>query len=365
MLFYLYLLVFAFFFSFASIKILTPVAVKIGLTDKPTERKNHQGEIPLVGGISIYLGVLFTGLVIIIVEPVNPYLVKFVIYLFASLLMVSIGALDDRFYLSVRIRLVVQVIVASIMMFIADNAIFSLGNLSSFGDISLGYFAYPLTIITVLGIINAYNMVDGIDGLIGGVSFATFLPLAIVTYRTGDFYLAFFCLLFLVLLATYLLYNLQLTRFTGKKIFMGDAGSMFVGLTVVWLLAICTQEGPSARAAYFSPVVALWFVALPLMDMTAIVLRRIKRGDSPFKPDRDHLHHIFMRAGFSARKTLIIISTLALMLSMVGVFAITYSIPDWVQFVAFNMLFFIYSYVLSHLPELGETVRKVGGIMSL
>ncbi|PKH03407.1 undecaprenyl-phosphate alpha-N-acetylglucosaminyl 1-phosphate transferase [Psychromonas sp. MB-3u-54] len=356
MLFYLAVLVFAFVASFSAIKGLKPLAIKIGLTDKPNARKNHQGEIPLVGGISVYIGLFCTGILLLFTEPLN---VELLIYLFASLLMVIIGALDDRFDLSVRIRILAQVLIASIMMFTADRVIFDLGDLFSFGEVSLGYFAYPFTIFAVLGAINAYNMIDGIDGLIGGVSFATFVPLTIIFYIAGDLEVAFFCLLCVVVLAPYLLYNLQLTRFSSKKIFMGDAGSMFIGFTVIWLLAIGSQGDSSGSAPYFSPVVAVWFIALPLMDMAAIIMRRIKKGNSPFAADRDHLHHIFMRAGFTSRQTLIFITCIALMLSMIGVFATLFSIPDWVQLVAFLTLFCAFQCSLSHIWILLRTFKKM------
>jgi UDP-GlcNAc:undecaprenyl-phosphate GlcNAc-1-phosphate transferase len=356
MLFYLVVLVFAFFASFFAIKGLKPLAIKIGLTDKPNARKNHEGEIPLVGGISVYIGLFCTGILLLFTEPLN---VELLIYLFASLLMVIIGALDDRFDLSVRIRILAQVLIASIMMFTADRVIFDLGDLFSFGEVSLGYLAYPITIFAVLGAINAYNMIDGIDGLIGGVSFATFVPLTIVFYIAGDTKVAFFCLLCVVVLTPYLLYNLQLTRFSSKKIFMGDAGSMFIGFTVIWLLAIGSQGDSSGSVPYFSPVMALWFIALPLMDMAAIIIRRIKKGNSPFAADRDHLHHIFMRAGFTSRQTLIFITCLALILSMIGVFTTFFSIPDWMQLVAFLALFCGFQFSLSHIWILLKTFKKI------
>jgi len=362
MLFYLAVLVFAFVASFSAIKVLKPLAVKIGLTDKPNVRKAHKGEIPLVGGISVYLGLFCTGIVFIVVEPLH---VEFLIYLFASLLMVIIGALDDRFDLSVKIRILAQVVIASIMMFTAERALFNLGDLFSFGEISLGYFAYPITIFAVLGAINAYNMIDGIDGLIGGVSLATFVPLTIIFYMAGDVEVAFFCLLCTAVLAPYLLHNLQLTRFSSKKIFMGDAGSMFIGFTVIWLLAIGSQGDALGSAPYFSPVAALWFIALPLMDMAAIIMRRIKKGGSPFAADRDHLHHIFMRAGFNSTQTLIFITCIAFMLSMIGVFTTLYSIPDWIQLVAFIMMFIAFRYSLSHVWILLRAFRKMVALQRL
>ncbi len=353
------LVITAFISSFFAIIMLRPLAVKAGLVDKPNARKAHVGHIPLIGGISVYLGLLVASLLVLIFSPGDVE--QLTTYLLASLLMVITGALDDRFDLSVRVRIVVQVVIASIMMFVAGNAIFSLGNLLAFGELSLWYFAYPFTVIAVLGAINAYNMVDGIDGLIGGISVSTFTTLGILFCLSGDIKEATFCLLCVAVLLPYLIYNLQLFMFGHKKIFMGDAGSMFIGFTVVWLLAIGSQShssGLTTESSSFSPVVALWVVALPLMDMAAIMMRRIKKGNSPFQPDRDHLHHIFMRAGFSSRETLVIITLLSLLLSLIGVLTTVLAVPDWLQLMVFIALFVAYKQSLAHVWKLVSLYRK-------
>lgn len=359
MIFPLFLLVIAFISSFSAIILLRPFAIKIGLVDKPNVRKTHKGHIPLIGGISVYIGLFISGIVILLFSPNHEQ--QMITYLFSSLLMVITGALDDRFDLSVKARIVVQVVIASIMMFVAGDAIFSLGNILYFSEISLGYLGYPFTIIAVLAAINAYNMVDGIDGLIGGVSFATFTSLAILFFLSGDMSEAFFCLLCVAVLVPYLLYNLQLTKWCTKKVFMGDAGSMFIGFTVVWLLAIGSQNSSSglvAETSSFKPVVALWLIALPLIDMVAIMSRRIGKGVSPFQADRDHLHHIFMRAGFSSRTTLVIITIIALLLSLIGVATTVYEIPEWMQLLLFLGLFVTYKQSLSHIWKLLKLHRR-------
>ncbi|WP_019615897.1 UDP-N-acetylglucosamine--undecaprenyl-phosphate N-acetylglucosaminephosphotransferase [Psychromonas ossibalaenae] len=366
MIFAFFLLVIAFCSSLTAIIMLRPLGIKIGLTDRPNARKNHVGHIPLIGGISVYIGLFVTSLIILVFYP--HHVSELMTYLFASLLIVLTGVLDDRFDLSVRIRIIVQIVITSIMMFVAGDALFNVGNLFGFGDINMGYFAYPLTVIIVIGSISAYNMVDGIDGLIGGISVATFIPLSVLFYLSEDIHEMFFCLLCLAVLTPYLLYNLQLTKYCSKKIFMGDAGSMFLGLTVVWLIVIGGQKhssGLSADTSAFSPIIGVWILALPLLDMISIMLRRIKKGFSPFKPDRDHLHHIFMRAGFSSRETLIIITIISLLLSSIGVLTTLYSVPDYLQLGAFLSLLLAYNYSLSRVWVLvtiyrgGTTVNRL------
>lgn len=344
----LFYLAIAFIGSFTMIVFLHPFAQRVGLTDKPDHRKVHSGEIPLIGGISIYLGVLLSSLIMLSLP--SEHSVQLTTYLLASLLMVVTGAIDDRFNLGVKIRILVQIIIASIMMFVANDWITNLGDLLSLGEWQLGYFGYPFTIIAVLAAINAYNMVDGIDGLIGGVSFSSFSTLAVLFYLSGDFQESFFCALLLVALIPYLLHNLQLTKFSSKKIFMGDAGSMFIGFSVVWLLAIGSQKhasGVDLSISSFKPVVALWVIAIPLIDMASVMIRRIRKGVSPFAADRDHLHHIFMRAGFSPRATLVFITLGSLFFGLIGILATFYSVPEWQQIVFFLVLFFSYNKSLS------------------
>ena len=116
-----------------------------------------------------------------------------------------------------------------------------------------------------------------------------------------------FTVLIVVALIPYLIFNLGFCGTRYRKIFMGDAGSMFIGFTVVWLLVTNTQ----GQSASFRPVTALWIVAIPLMDMAALIVRRIKKGRSPFHADRDHLHHICQRMGYSKIQTLFIICGMA------------------------------------------------------
>ncbi|MGK0270229.1 MAG: UDP-GlcNAc:undecaprenyl-phosphate GlcNAc-1-phosphate transferase [Cocleimonas sp.] len=142
-----------------------------------------------------------------------------------------------------------------------------------FGVIELSWLAYPVTALAVLGAINAFNMVDGIDGLIGGLSVTSATALGILFYLNGNSIMMMFSLILASVLIPYLLFNLCLLGKRRKKIFMGDAGSMFFGLSIVWLLALDSQQEHAA----FRPATALWVIAVLLMDMAAIMIRRIRR----------------------------------------------------------------------------------------
>jgi len=338
----------AFFVSFMAIRWVIPVAERVGLVDIPAGRKQHDGKVPLIGGFAIYLSVLTTSMMFI------PNSQALNIYLVSASLLLFIGVLDDKYDIPVRYRLVAQVIVASMMIFGAGLYLKDLGDLLGYGIISLSFVGIFVTVIAVIGAINAFNMVDGIDGLAGMLSLITFAGLAFLLSRVGsDWYLL--PLLFIAALVAYLMFNLGWPTKILRKVFMGDAGSMLIGLTVVWLLVIGVDGGVEA----FRPVTALYLIAIPLMDMAAIMFRRINKGDSPFKPDRDHLHHIFMRAGFTPFQSLVIISLCAGLFTFVGVLSELYQVPEAVMFIGFIVTFALYSYAIQHAWQIISSFRNL------
>lgn len=330
--------------TIVGLKCVKPIALRLGLVDKPCARKQHDGHIPLVGGIAVFLGVLLASMVWL------PQSREFNLYLTASAIMVFIGAVDDRHNLSVRSRLVGQMLVASIMIFGAGIYIKDLGNLFGYGNVHIGLFGIPFTYLAVLGAINAYNMIDGIDGLVGTMSIITlgFLA-ALFLLADGGSHAGYLSLIVAVAIIPFLLFNLfgkpEGSRL--RKIFMGDAGSMFVGFTVVWLLA----EGSQGPDPVFKPVLALWIIAIPLMDMTAVMIRRWCKGQSPFMADRDHLHHIAMRNGCSPRRSLTLIAVCALSLAAVGAVCALFKVPSWIMFLSFLGTFCVYVALLQSLPS--------------
>ncbi|MEW6983262.1 UDP-N-acetylglucosamine--undecaprenyl-phosphate N-acetylglucosaminephosphotransferase [Colwelliaceae bacterium 6471] len=334
-------LIVAFLASVLTIKVLLPLAPHIGLVDVPNERKKHDGAIPLIGGISIFTGVLIASSLFVAQSQLLN------LYLISSALLVFIGTMDDIYDLSVAPRMIFQGLVATIMVFGAGVYISDFGNLFSFGNIDIKSYGMIFTMLACITAINAFNMIDGIDGLAGSMSIITILSVAILTVLSkndGDVLLP---LILVVAIIPYLFYNVSTRNPRGKKIFMGDAGSMFMGLTVIWLLALGSQ-GSTEQHAAFRPVTALWIIAIPLMDMFAIMIRRIKKGDSPFKADNGHLHHICMRLGLSSRQSLWVISALAITLAGFGILGEYLQLAEWVMLILFLLVFVAYSYALQH-----------------
>nr|WP_196138543.1 UDP-N-acetylglucosamine--undecaprenyl-phosphate N-acetylglucosaminephosphotransferase [Aliikangiella sp. G2MR2-5] len=323
------------------VKAVQPIAVEIGLVDRPCVRKKHDGHVPLIGGISTFVAVLVATSIWL------PDTQELRMYLIASAMLVFIGILDDKYDLSVRVRLVGQTLVACLMLFGVGTYISNFGNLLGFGTLEIGPLGLIFTFFAILVLINAFNMIDGLDGLLGGQSLNTLISIAILFIIGNNYQDLNYPLILVFALLPYLAFNLDIYKRFTRKIYMGDAGSMFIGLSVIWLLGKGTQgANPS-----FNPVTALWITAVPLMDMLAIVIRRVRKGHPPFKADRDHLHHICIKAGLSQKKTLALITTMSLLMSAFGILGHLLEFPEVLMLVLFLMIFVIYSRILSYISS--------------
>ncbi|TMP36623.1 UDP-N-acetylglucosamine--undecaprenyl-phosphate N-acetylglucosaminephosphotransferase [Pseudoalteromonas rubra] len=325
--------------SGALVLLMHRLAIPLGLMDVPCERKDHNGQVPLVGGMAVYIA---TAVILLFYQP---HSVDRDLYLVASAIIVFIGVLDDKYDLTVRSRLIGQSLVALILIAGLQKHFFSLGDLFSIGTtIELYSFGIPFTVLAVLALINAFNMIDGIDGLLGFVSAVFYGFLGVQALLSGSIYIFITCLVLVACLIPFLAANLGFAPVGNKKIFMGDAGSMFMGLTVVWLTVEATQSSqPIVR-----PVTVLFFAALPIIDMIAIIIRRIKKGKSPLVADRDHIHHIFMRGGLSPRQTLLVLVTLSFMSAFFGLMLERFNVPDVLVLASFICLCVAYSIMVQH-----------------
>jgi UDP-GlcNAc:undecaprenyl-phosphate GlcNAc-1-phosphate transferase len=315
----------AFLITFGMVKVLQPLAYLIELVDKPGGRKQHDGVIPLIGGIAVFAGIFLTAYIFM----EQPTFIR--LFMVGGGFMVFIGAVDDRYDLSPRLRLVGQVLVASIFVYGLDIYLANFGNLFNMGDIQVGWFGYLLAILSLVGVVNAFNMLDGIDGLIGSFGLISFLGLAYLFGNGGQADLALLATLFVGAVSAFLIFNIW-----GKpskqrkinKIFMGDAGSMFLGLA----LGVLLIYGSQSPVAAFDPVIAIWFVLLPMTDMFTLMYRRVRRGKSPVAPDRTHIHHILIRAGFKPWQALYILVMVQAVLVLFGVAASVYNLPECISF---------------------------------
>ena len=333
-------------------------APRIGLLDHPSGRKHHDGAVPLVGGITIFFGAwVALWMVLGSFQGFWPPLL-------ATLLILVVGVLDDRFELAVRPRLLVQTIAVLIMTFGAQFSLGSLGDLLGVGAIQLGFWwGLPLTLIAVVGVINALNLMDGIDGLAGSIAMLTLGVMGVLAWGGGRMVEAWVALLFCVAIIPYLLCNLGVCG-RKRRIFLGDAGSMLLGFLIVWEAIALSQPAPQRGIEpLFAPVTALWLFAIPLVDTVAIMVRRLSKGQSPFLPDRDHLHHIVMRMGFRDRHALLFIVVASAVLAGLGLWMEFSGVAESLRFLLFLAFAVGYTLLLMHIWRVLRGLKQVvGGI---
>jgi UDP-GlcNAc:undecaprenyl-phosphate/decaprenyl-phosphate GlcNAc-1-phosphate transferase len=327
---------------------LRPVANAIGLVDRPGGRKVHVGIVPVIGGVAMYLGLLF---VLPLVDPPAKGLTAF---LLAAGLLVLVGAIDDRFDIPPRVRLLAQATAALILCLGGGLVVESLGNLLFFGEIRLGVFAVPFTVLVTISVINAFNMLDGMDGLAGSISFASLLSAAFAAAIFGGGVGLTIAMVSMAVVLAFLVFNFPTRWNRPVRAFMGDGGSTLLGFIVVWLgLRLAHGEAP-----VISPVTALWIAALPIFDLFISFGRRLRKGQSPLQADREHFHHILLRAGLSERQILSVMVGSGLLVGVGGIIAHRTGVPDGALFLALVMMGYLQYLTIRRAWKLARWIRR-------
>ena len=305
------------------------IAGKIGLVDQPqtSDHKTHTKPAALVGGISIFVAFCFTLLFI------NMPLTQLRPLLAGAIVLVVVGILDDLHELSPLMRFVSQIAACLIMIFMADIYLTDLGSLLTDNVFYLSIFSIPFTIFAVVGVINAFNMSDGMDGQSGTLAISILVILIALCFIQGNH----LCLITLIALAGavsgFLLFNLRRSENKVAQVFMGDAGSMFIGYVISWHLIHLAQGEDAA----IKPMTAVWIFALPICDTLTVMIRRLANKQSPLKADNSHYHHLLQYRGFSINQVLLVI-----VCSSLGLGGVAYLIQN----IAGIEKYMFYSYLL-------------------
>lgn len=317
------------------LRLLSRLAARVGLVDYPGRRKRHRGAIPLIGGPAIFAGLAFGALPI--VDTLHPYRA-----LFAALaVLLFAGLLDDLRDLTPRQKFLAQLLAGLLMVYWGHTMVLSLGDLLSISAISTDFWAVPFTLIALLGLINAINMADGADGLASGLSLIALLFLAICALLVGRPVSAQVLLTAVAVVLAFWSLNMRFPWQPHARAFLGDSGSMMLGMLLTWF----SIEVARGRIGIY-PIAAVWFLALPLIDMAVVILRRLGRGHSPFRAGRDHFHHMLIAAGLPPGVAVLLILALALALASIGFFAWRARVPEYWLFFGFLGLLAV-SYALS------------------
>lgn len=301
----------------------------VDLVDRPGGRKTHSGEIPVVGGLAMFLGLaLGVG---ITATPQS----SFDSFVAACSLLVTVGLLDDRFDLSPWLRLPAQI--AATLLAVNASALMAVSLGSPAGDLTLdfsGLTAAFVVVVLVVGAVNAFNMLDGMDGLAGTVSLVALVAIAYLSFGTAQLWAFSVSTIVAGAVAGFLLFNVPSRFNRGMRCFMGDAGSTLIGF-VLALLCLRISQG---SAALVSPITVLWFVALPIFELLWTIIRRVGRGHSPFRADREHLHHLLLDSGFGVRSAFAVFLLLASLYSVIGLVLAHLGASDSLSFVLFGLV---------------------------
>jgi UDP-GlcNAc:undecaprenyl-phosphate GlcNAc-1-phosphate transferase len=293
--------------AFLGTLVLTPLAKRIshkyGLMDKPNDRKVHQGSVPRGGGLAIYAGFI---LAVLVIGHANREIIG---YLISSLVIVTLGVVDDKFGLRAVPKFIVQSLAALIAIYfgiIINMDAFLVGHLAGYAFLSL-----PLTFLWIVGITNAINIIDGLDGLAAGVSTIAAFAIAAVAFLSGENTVGLLALAIGFSALGFLPHNF------GSRIFMGDSGSLFLGFS----LATLSIMGSLKLAAAFSLIVPFIIFLIPIFDTLFAIFRRMIRKKSIFEGDRRHFHHRLLDLGFSPLQAVLFIYSLSIAFSVLAVYS--------------------------------------------
>jgi UDP-GlcNAc:undecaprenyl-phosphate GlcNAc-1-phosphate transferase len=297
-------LILAILSSFFIVLFTTPVFIKIAyikkLFDVPGEdRKLHKSIVPSMGGIMIFAGTIFSFTLFFPADQVHDfkYLIPCAIVLF------FVGIKDDIIGTAPVKKLIAHLIVAFIMVLMADIRLTSLHGLFGVREIPLAA-SVLLSVFTYIVIVNAFNLIDGVDGLAGGVGFLTSIAFGTWFYLIGDEVYGVLAFSLAGAVLGFLRYN-----FHPAKIFMGDSGSLLIGFLVA-VMAIELVEYdksilPQKALIVSKPLLAMSVLVIPLLDTARIFIYRAAKGMSPFRADKNHIHHKLMSLGLGHRGTVI------------------------------------------------------------
>ena len=300
-------------FSMIVSLILTPIVIavskKLDIVDRPNFRKIHTKPISMLGGSAILLS-FFIGIWLgaPIEREIKPLLLgAIVIYL--------VGLFDDLYDLKPILKLIGQVIAASIVVFYGVTIDFI--SIPIGPTIHFGWLSIPITIFWIVAITNAINLIDGLDGLAAGVSTIALVTIAFIAILQGNIFIIMICSVLIGSLLGFLVFN-----FHPAKIFLGDSGALLLGF-IIGFLSLLGFKNITFISLFF-PIVIL---AVPFIDTLFAMIRRVKRGQHIMQADKSHLHHKLLDLGYTHRQTVTLIYAMAIMFSVVSI--ILYLSQPW------------------------------------
>lgn len=305
------------------------LSARLELIDCPDAvRKQHRGRIPLCGGIAIMLAFALTSFFSHSVQDLGaPFWV-------ALFLVTSLGVADDRHPLPAVVRLAVQIAVSVSLVRTLDIGMLSTGIPLLKPEMELLPLLSVVGTLFVVGLMNAWNMLDGVDGLAGGAAAVALIWLMLVVASTSSMDISDPLGTLLVCLCGFLVFNMRSPLRVRASIFLGDAGSMSLGLIAAYVILVLATD---ATPVSFTSL--LWIVVVPVTDTLSLIIRRVLAHRSPMSADRWHLHHLLIDHGFTPSSTTSTILILSAVCGGVGYTGIRLTIPD--EIMALGLVIFV------------------------
>ena len=281
------------------------LALTRNLTDSPSARKSHTTEVPVLGGVAVYLAAAFSMFIIAFVFPSKIAANDFFLLAFGSMFLLFVGVLDDIIGLKPMHKLVFQLVVTLVLihnvpLYINNmNGLFGLSEISYIPSLLLSVFVYVV-------FINMLNIIDGINGLASGISVVAFSFFAYVSFFEFYYFNMLISMAGVGCLLPFMYYNM----FSDKKIFLGDNGSLVMGVILGYLSLDYIFVDTTTNELLFGGNKILILMSLfsyPLVDTLRVFVARILRKKSPFSADKNHIHHHLLRLGLSHRKATLLI----------------------------------------------------------
>lgn len=282
------------------------IAILKNLVDNPDARKLQRNPVPVMGGLAVFFGIV-AGLCSSQIAFFSPGVF---VLMAAMTIMLYTGTIDDILDLTPRTRFIIEIVVVAFIMLVNNSGINHFWGLWGINFIPV-WIAAPLTIFAAVGIINAINLIDGVNGLSSGFCFMASVMFAIMLYISGNTHMTILAITAAGAIIPFFLHNVFGNT---TKMFIGDGGTLVIG-TMMSMFVVSTLKGTSLSASLAKDGMGLIpftlaVLAVPVFDTLRVMSMRILRKQSPFHPDKTHLHHLFIELGFSHIGTTVSILTL-------------------------------------------------------
>lgn len=297
-------------------ELLLLVTYRRRLFDKPDARKVHKLPIPRLGGVSFLPVVMITLAVTVgmmyhlgntaLFEREYYVLIQLAVLLGSGMMMYIVGIADDLVEVNYRFKLLFQ-FVASCIVVLSGLWIKNYCGLFGIQEVP-GLVGMPLSVLLIIYIMNSINMIDGIDGLASGIGILSLIALTAIAYAENHFLHMLIGVSMLGVVSAFWLFNMFGSRERSTKVFMGDSGSLTLGLLLSFLIINASDIGggnPSLNGYYMA--IGFSTLIIPMLDVPRIIFWRLVHHRSPFQPDRNHIHHLLMRCGLSQHATLAVL----------------------------------------------------------